>query len=498
MASGRIPATTSAGTGVDGADPDPRRWKALALLCTATFITILDGTIVYVAVPSLATDLALTPASLQWVLNSYLLVFGGLLLLCGRAADLLGRRRLFMVGGALLAVSSLLCGLAGSAAMLIAARVLQGLAGAIMTPTALSLITTTFREGGERNKALGFWSVAGGIGGTTGALLGGPITEGLGWSWVFFLNVPVATLMVLLSPLVLRESYDRRGPRTFDVAGAVVSTAAMVLMVYAVVNAPQNGWSSGRTIGILGAAALAFALFAVIEKVSSAPLAPLRLFRSKYLVGGNLVLLIVGMAVNGGMGFTLTQYAQVVLGYSAVQFGLMFAVMTVLTIVGSMLAGGRLGTRYGPRPVAVISLLLLGISSLTLTQLSVDGSFASDMLLGMVLFGPGLGAGFVAGSIASLTGITERDAGLASGLNTASFHVGGALGIAIMAAVALTQGVGANPAAAAVDGFNKAFIASAVFVAVGLVVAVTMLGRPRTLRLASAGAPAAERSDRAA
>lgn len=498
MVSGRIPATGSAAVPADAAAPDPRRWKALAVLCAATFIIILDGSIVFVAVPSMAKGLALTPSSLQWVLNAYLLSFAGVLLLGGRVADLLGRRRLFMFGGALLAVSSLLCGLAGSAGVLIAARTLQGVAGGIMTPAALSLIATIFREGPERNRALGFWSTAGGIGGTTGALLGGPITDGLGWSWIFFLNVPVAALMVALSPLVLRESRDRGLARTFDVAGAVISTAAMVLMVYAVVNAPKNGWSSGRTIGILVASAVAFLLFVAVEKRSSAPLAPLHLFRSRSLVGGNLVLLIVGMAVNGGMGFTLTQYAQVVLGYTAVQFGLMFAVMTVLTILGSMLAGGPLVTRYGPRPVAVGALVLIGISSLTLTQLSVDGSFVSDMLLGMVLFGPGLGAGFVAGSIASLTGITPRDAGLASGLNNAAFHVGGALGISIMAAVALTQGTGANPATAATDGFGKAFIASAIFAAVGLLAAVTLLGRPRSLRLASTAEPAPARPDRAA
>jgi EmrB/QacA subfamily drug resistance transporter len=480
MVNETIPAATAAPVQATPAGPDPRRWRALAVLCAATFIIILDGSIMFVAVPSIARDLRLSPASLQWVLNSYLLSFGGLLLLGGRAADLLGRRRLFMLGGTLLAGSSLLCGLAGSAQVLIGARILEGLAAAVMTPTALSLITTTFGEGPERNKALGFWSTAGGIGGTTGALLGGPLTDGLGWSWIFYLNVPVAVLMVAASPLVLRESYDRGRARTFDVAGAVISTAAMVLLVYAVVNAPANGWSSGRTIGVLVLSTLAFALFVLIEQRSAAPLVPLRLFGSKSLVGGNLVLLTVGMAVHGGMGFTLTQYAQLVLGYSAVQFGLMFAVMTVLTILGSMLAGGPLVNRYGARPVAIGALTLIGVSSLTLTQLSADGSFASDMLLGMVLFGPGLGAGFVAGSIASLAGVTERDAGLAAGVNNAAFHVGGAIGISIMAAVAVTQGIGSTPAIAATDGFSKAFIASAIFAAVGLTAAATLLGRPRS------------------
>jgi EmrB/QacA subfamily drug resistance transporter len=493
MASRTSPATPAA----PGTEPDRRRWTALAVLCAATFIIILDGSIVFVAVPSMAQDLGLSPASLQWVLNSYLLSFAGLLLLGGRAADLLGRRRLFMVGAGLLGAASLLCGLAGSAAVLIAARCLEGVAAAILTPTALSLLTTTFPEGRERNRALGFWSTAAGLGGTTGALLGGPITDHLGWSWIFFINVPIAALMVALSPAVLRESYDRGRVRNFDLTGAAVSTAAMVLTVYAVVNAPANGWSSGRTLGVLAAAAAAFGLLVAVEKRSRAPLAPLRIFRSRSLVGGNLLLLVAGMSVNGGMGFTLTQYAQVILGYSAVQFGLMFAIMTVLTVTGSMLAGGPLVIRFGPRPVAVCALLLMGASSLTLTQLSADGSFVRDMLLGMVLFGPGLGAAYVTGSIASLTGVAERDAGLASGLNNASFQLGGALGIAIMAAIALTQGRGATPAIAATDGFGKAFIGCALFAVVGLVTALTLLGRRRPAA-APAALPATRQDDRAA
>src|SRR5262249_41908675 len=373
MVSEKPPATTPDAGPVDGAAPDPRRWKALVLLCAATLSTSLsNGSIVFVAAPSMAKDLALTPSGLSWVMNAYLLSFVGLLLLGGRAADLLGRRRMFMIGGALLAGSSLLCGLAGSGGVLIAARTLEGLAAAVITPTVLSLITTLFREGPERNKALGVWSAVAGIGGTTGALLSGPLPRPLRWERVFVVNVPLVALVVALSPLVLRESYNRGRVRTLDVTGAVLSTGAMVLLVYAVINAPQKGLSSGRTIGVLVAAGLTFALFVAVEKRSPAPLVPLHLFRSTSLVGGNLVLLMIGMAVYG-MGFALTQYAQIVLGYSAMQFGLMFAVMTVLVILGSMLAGGLLVSRYGPRPVAVGGLVLIGISSLTLTQLSVDG-----------------------------------------------------------------------------------------------------------------------------
>jgi EmrB/QacA subfamily drug resistance transporter len=469
----------------------------LVVLCAATFIIILDGSIVFVAVPSMAMDLKLTPTAIQWVLSSYLLSFGGLLLLGGRMADLLGRRRMFMLGGGLLAASSLFCGLAWSGDVLIGARVAQGVAAAIMTPTALSILMNTFREGRERNKALGWWSSAGGIGGTVGSLLGGPLTDGPGWGWIFFVNVPVAVLMVALAPLVLKESFDKERARTFDVAGALTSTAAMVILVYAIVDAPTAGWSSGKTVWKLVSAAILLGVFALVERRSAAPLLPLRYFRSKGFVGGNIVLLAVGMAVHGGMGFVLTQYSQAVLGYSAVQFGLMFAVMTVLTIVGSMLAGGPLVIRFGARPVAIAGLLLVGASCLTLTQLSVPGSFGTDMLLGMVLFGPGLGAGFVAGSIAALSGVPERDSGIASGVSNAAFHVGGALGIAIMASVAVSHASGANPLAAITHGFSVAFGVAIIFAGVGILASLFLLGRPKATTT-SAGTTTQQPDHRAA
>lgn len=291
--------------------------------------------------------------------------------------------------------------------------VLHGLAAAIMTPTALSIITTMFKEGPERNKALGAWSSAGGIGGTAGALLGGPLTDGPGRGWIFFVNIPVALVMVALSPALLKESYDRGRARTFDLGGAVTSTAAMVLIVYAIVDAPQRGWDSGRSIGVFVVAAVLLALFVGIERRSAAPLVPLHHFR--------------------------------------------------------------------PRPVAVTSLLLLAVACLTLTQVRADGNYVSNFLLGMVLFGPGLGAGFVAGSIASLTGVADRDAGLASGLNNAAFHVGGALGIAILATVAVSHARGPNPAVAMTAGFQAAFGVAIVFAAVGVLAALALLGRPRAV-----------------
>ena len=463
----------------DGASPDPRRWKALVVLCAATFIIILDGSIVFVALPSLAQDLKLTPTGVQWVLSSYLLSFGGLLLLGGRLADLLGRRRMFMLGGALLAVSALFCGLAWNGDALITARVVQGVAAAIMTPSALSILMNTFKEGRERNIALGVWSSAGGVGGTIGSLVGGPLTDGPGWSWVFFVNIPVAVAMVAVSPLVLRESFDKGRARTFDVAGALTSTVAMVVLVWAIVDAPTAGWSSGKTVWKLVISGALLLVFLAVESRSKAPLLPLRYLRSKGFVGGNLVMTTVGMAVHGGMAFTLTQYAQGILGYSAVEFGLMFAVMTVLTILGSTLAGGPLVTRFGPRPVAIGGLLLIGAACLTLTQLSFPGSFSGDMLFGMILFGPGLGAAFVASSIAALAGVPERDSGIASGVSNAAFHVGGALGISIMATIAVSNASGPIPPVAFTHGFNVAFGYAIIFAGVGILAALVLLGRSK-------------------
>jgi EmrB/QacA subfamily drug resistance transporter len=457
--------------------PDPRRWKALALLCTAFFMVILDSAIVVVALPSIGADLGFSPANLQWVLSAYLLSFGGLLLLGGRAADLLGRRRVFMAGTALFAVASLGAGLSGSVAALIVARVVQGLAAAFMTPTALSIVTTTFEEGAERNKALGIWAAIGGIGATAAWLVGGPITDELGWEWIFFINVPVALAVVALSPALLRESRDRSHGRRFDFAGAATITAALVALVYAVVEAPKAGWADGQTLGLLALSAALIALFVLIEARSAAPLAPLRVFRSPALVGGNLVLLALGMLAFG-MPFILTQYAQEVLHYSPLEFGFASVVMPVTAALGSI-AGQAVATRGGLRPVASVGLALTGLGCLLLTQVSVDGSYLGDIFFGLLLFGPGLGATYVAGSIGSLAGVAESDAGLASGLNNSSFQIGGAIGVAILSTVAVSEAQGPNPLAALTHGFQSAFATAIIFAAVGLVAAVAVLGRLR-------------------
>jgi EmrB/QacA subfamily drug resistance transporter len=465
------------------AERDPRRWLALALLGTAFFMVILDGTIVYVALPSIDEALGFSAGGLQWVMSAYLLTFGGLLLLGGRSADLLGRRRMFMVGVALFTGSSLLCGLAWSAQVLVAARVLQGIAAAIMAPTALSLLTTLFEEGPERNKALGIWGGIGGVGATSGLLIGGPITEGLGWEWVFFINVPVGLGVLALCPALLPESRPPVRPPVYDLAGGVTITAALVLLVYAVSEAPEAGWASLQTIGSLAAAVALMAAFVRIEARSAAPLVPLRIFRSRTLVGGNLVLLTAGAALDG-MLIIVTLYAQEVLGYSTVRFGLGVAVLTIMSVVGAV-SGQALVARIGLRPVALAGMILVAAACLVLTQVSVDGSYFGDIFLGLLLFGAGIGATFVAAQIAGLSGVAEQESGLAAGLVDSSFNVGSALGIALLSSVAVARTENlltdsdppASTALATTEGFQTAFLAALGVALLGALLALLLLRR---------------------
>jgi EmrB/QacA subfamily drug resistance transporter len=459
---------------------DPRRWKALALLCTAFFMVILDSAIVLVALPSIDADLAFSAADLQWVLSAYLLSFGGLLLLGGRVSDLLGRRRMFILGTGLFALASLGAGLAGTSDVLLTARVVQGVAAATMTPTALSIVMTTFPEGAERNQALGIWGSTGAVGGTAAWLVGGPITDGLGWEWIFFINVPVALLVAALSPVLLRESRGHVGKRRFDVAGALTITAALVALVYAVVEAPEAGWGDGQTLGLLALVAVLIAVFVGIERRSVAPLAPLRVFRSRALVGGNLVLFALG-TTGFGVPFILTQYAQEVLGWSPIQFGLASVVMPVTAVIGTF-AAQSIATRGGVMQVAVVAMALCGLGGLFLTQVSVGGSYLGDLFLGLLILGPGIGAAYVAGSIASLTGVAETEAGLASGLNNASFQIGGAVGVAILSSVAVSGAHGADSLTALTSGYQSAFAAAIAVAAFGVLAASLLLGRSREPR----------------
>jgi EmrB/QacA subfamily drug resistance transporter len=464
--------------------PDPRRWRALALLCGAFFMVLLDATIVLVALPSIGADLGFSEQALQWVLSAYALAFGGLLLLGGRAADLLGRRRLFITGVLLFTAASLGCGLAWSPAALLAARVVQGVGAAIMTPTALSIIATTFPDGAERNKALGIWGALGGIGATAAWLLGGPLVDGPGWEWIFFLNLPLGLAALVLSPLLLRESRAALTRRSYDPAGALTSTGALVLLVYALVEAPEVGWGSVQTIGLVAGSALLLAGFALVESRQRAPLVPLRLFRSRTLVGANAVMLLVG-AVAVGAPFVLTLYAQQVLGYSAVEFGVGSVVLAVAVAVGAIVAQTAV-LRVGFRAVAAAGMALMGVGSLLLTQVSVGGSYLDDIFFGLLVCGPGVGLAFVTATVAALAGVAEQEAGLASGLSNTALQVGGALGVAIATTVAvsisgdyLAANEGANPLVVLNEGFQAAFVALVVLAGIGLALALLLLGRPR-------------------
>jgi EmrB/QacA subfamily drug resistance transporter len=466
--------------------PDPRRWWALALLCGAFFMVILDAAIVTVALPSIEEELGFSAQGLQWVLSAYALTFAGLLLLGGRAADLLGRRRVFMVGLVLFTFASLLCGLAWSDEALIAARAFQGIGAAIMTPTALSIITTTFEEGAERNKALGIWGALGGIGATTAWLIGGPLVDGLGWEWIFYINIPVGLLALALSPLLLRESRAATARRSYDPAGALTITGALALLVYAIVEAPDTGWGSAQTILLLAGSAALLATFLLIESRHRAPLVRLGIFRSRTIAGANAVMLVFG-TLPYGLGFVLTLYAQQVLGYSAVKFGLTSLVFPVMAAVGSILGQGIV-LRVGFRPVAAIGMALMGGGALLLTQVSVGGSYFGDIFFGLLVFGPGVGLAFVTASIAALAGVAERESGLASGLSNTSFQIGAALGVAIVTTVAvsrtedfLTTNIGASPLVALTEGFQSAFLAVAILAGIGVALSLLLLGRPRSI-----------------
>jgi EmrB/QacA subfamily drug resistance transporter len=464
---------------------DPRRWWALALLCGAFFMVILDAAIVTVALPSIQEDLSFSTQGLQWVVSAYALTFAGLLLLGGRAADLLGRRRVFMVGLVLFTLASLLCGLAWSDDALIGARAIQGIGAAVMTPTALSIITTLFAEGSERNKALGIWGALGGFGATTAWLIGGPLVDGFGWEWIFFINIPVGLLAVVLSPILLPESRGATAQRSYDPAGALTITGALVLLVYSVVEAPDAGWTSAQTLLLFAGSAALLGIFAVIESRHPAPLVPLRILRSRTIVGANAVMLLFA-TVAFGMPFILTLYAQQVLGYSAVKFGLTSVVFPAMAAVGSIL-GQAIVLRVGFRPVAAAGMALMGGGSLLLTQVSAGGSYFGDVFLGLLVFGPGIGLAFVTATVAALAGVAEHESGLASGLSNTAFQMGAAIGTAIVATVAVSRtddylaaNDGASPLVALTEGFQSSFLATAVLAGLGVALALFLLGRPRS------------------
>lgn len=457
---------------------DPRRTGALALLCTAEFMVILDAQVVVLALPSIARDLGFTLAGAQWVLSAYLLSFGGLLLLGGRTADLVGRRRLFMAGTGLFLLASLACGLAWTGAVLIGARVLQGVAAAMMAPSALAILTATFAEGPERNRALAVLSATGGFGATAALLIGGALT-GAGWEWIFFLNVPVAVGMLAWSPLLLSESIDRERPRAYDPAGAIIVTVALAVGVYAVVEAPGAGWSEPRVVALFAVAAVLMGLFVLIESRAIAPLVPLPVLRSSSLSGGSLLVAVMAM-IAFGVSFLVAQYAQGVLGFTPLMFGLATVVMPVMAVAGSYAAHALLA-KIGYRLVAAAGVGLLGSGGLLLARISAASGYVDVLLPGLAVFGLGLGSGFTAARAGALSGIADRDTGLAAGLTSSAFQIGGALGVAILSTVGAATTAGASPSApsdlALTEGIRAGFLVAFVLAVLGLLVATLLPGR---------------------
>jgi EmrB/QacA subfamily drug resistance transporter len=417
-------------------NPD-RRWSALALIVTAQFMVILDVAIVNVALPSIKSDLHFSETNLQWVISAYAILFGGTLLLGGRLADLLGRRKLFIAGLAVFAAASLLCGLAWSAGSLIAFRGLQGLGGALLAPAALSLLMTTFAEGRERNLALGIYGAASGSGAAAGVLLGGILTSYLGWSWVFFVNVPVGLVAIALVPALLPESRASLAHRHFDFLGAASVTAGLMLLVYATTRAASDGWGAPTTLSFFAGSAALIAAFIVIELRSPSPLLPLRIFRLRTLTAANAAMAIVG-AVAFSQFFLLTLYLQDVLHYSAVQSGVAFVAFTLAVVSMSNVAQAAVG-RFGVRPTLIAGLLASAVAVGWLTRLPVHGHYFWDLFPAFVLGGAGMGFSFVPVTIASLTGVERSEAGVASGLINTSRQIGGAIGIAAVSAIAATS-----------------------------------------------------------
>jgi EmrB/QacA subfamily drug resistance transporter len=463
------------------AAPDPKRWWALALLCSAFFMVILDVSIVNVALPSIQRDLHFSQSDLQWVLSAYALTFGGFLLLGGRAADLLGRRRVFMFGVALFTLASLSCGLSNSEGVLIAARAVQGLGAAILSPAALSIISTTFDEGSDRNKALGIWGAMGGSGAAVGVLAGGILTKFLGWEWIFFVNVPVGASVLLLTRTVVRESRSDAKSRHFDAAGAVLITSALVLLVFALTRADNVGWGSAQTLLILAASALLLAAFVAVELRSKAPLVPLGIFlRLRTLTGANVVGFLLG-GLTFAMFFMLSLYMQQVLGLSALQTGAGYLAVALTAIVSSGVAQAFV-TRIGVKPAMAFGIALMALGNLWFTQVSANGSYAVDLLPGFFAIGVGLGFSFVPMSIAALAGVAPDEAGLASGLINTSQQIGGALGVAVFSTVSTTRThhllkAGDSGAVALTSGFSLAFWVAAGFAVAGLVATLTLIRR---------------------
>ena len=459
---------------------DPHRWRILAVVAAAFFMTILDVSIVNVALPSIGKDLEFSRENLQWVITAYAIAFGGFLLLGGRAADLLGRRRVFAVGVAIFTLASLVCGLSQSEGMLIAARAVQGFGAAIISPAALSIVMTSFEEGADRNKALGIWGALGGSGAAVGVLAGGILTKYLGWEWIVFVNVPVGAAVLLLTPRIVPESRREGAEAHYDALGAVLVSGGLALLVYTISRAPDVGWGTARTILLLVASVALLVAFLVNERRIDDPLLPFSIFRVRTLAGANVVGLLLGAVIFANF-FLLTLYVQNVLGYSALKAGVTF-VATAGTAVLAAGAAQALTTKFGPKPIIVIGLLLLTGAMIWYAQIPVDGKYASDLLPGYLMVGVGIAFAYVPVSIAALAGVVEREAGLASGLINTSQQIGGAIGVAVASTVftsrfnTLVHGGKALPNALT-GGYGAAFWALAVFAVAAVIAALTLIRR---------------------
>jgi EmrB/QacA subfamily drug resistance transporter len=455
------------------------KWLALALLAVTQFVIVLDASIVNVALPSIGRALDFSQDDLSWVVNAYTLTFGGFLLLGGRLADLLGRRRVFIGGLVLFSVASLVGGLAQSDVWLVAARAVQGLGAAIISPAALSLVTTMFAEGAERNRALGVWGAVAGSGGAAGVLLGGVLTEFAGWEWVLFVNVPIGIAVAALAPRLLPESRDDERERVFDAAGAFTVTAGLALLVYALVDANDAGWGSTQTLVLGGIALALLGAFLVIETRTRHPLMPFSIFRLRTLRGADVVGLLIGMALFA-MFFFVSLYMQQVLGFDALEAGLAYLPLALNIIVSAGVAS-VLVTRIGFKPTLIAGLVLVAIGLVWFAQISPGGSYVGDVLFPSLVAAWGLGLAFVPVTIAAVTGTRPDEAGLASGLINTAQQVGGALGLAILAAVAngrsddvAASGV-RDPAIVLTEGFQDAFLVGAGFAVLAAVLAAVMI-----------------------
>ena len=455
-------------------------WLVLVLICMAQFMVVLDATIVNVALPSIQKDLGLSEANLQWIINAYTLLFGGFLLLGGRAGDLLGRKRVFLVGLVIFTTASLLNGLATSSGMLIGFRSLQGLGAALISPAALSIISTTFAEGKERARALGVWAAIAIGGSAFGLVLGGWLTQSFSWPWIFFVNVPVGVATFLLALRFVPESREEGAHRSYDIAGAVTITGGLMSLVYAIVKAETKGWTASTTLIFFAVAIVLIVAFVFRELRAVQPLVRLSIFRVRSLLTANLTMFLVFSGMFA-MFFFNTLYIQRVLGYHPLKAGVAFLPFTAGIMISAGIASG-FAPRIGVRPVAAVGMILTAIGMLFFARMPVHGSYAVDVLPGMILASLGMGAVFMPLTLIATTGLEDEDQGLASGLFNTSQQIGGALGLAILSTIAASKTHGGSPAQL-VHGFHYAFAGGAVIVLLGLAVMVALLRKRHVAKI---------------